>query len=161
MFSSAFSAYLLAAGCVPLLARAASLPAILPRASVPGQCNFSDGHETDFGYSDQSDAAGRSVCVGWGLGTPSCGPWTGEHLKDAISAVSQQLTQDGQFKSTKVGIWLATFDVFTTAFPNTDPIFFDHGFDDAQKSNVAGGAGALTYYYRDEKYSLTLNADHC
>lgn len=161
MFSIGLSASFLAAGCIPFLATAASLPATLPRSSVPTACDFPLGHENDFGYSDQSSASGRSTCVGWGLGTITCPPWTGQHLSDAISAVSQQLAQDGQFKGTTVGIWTATFSLFTTAFPNRDPIFFDHGFEDAQQSGVEGGAGAFDYYYMDNGNLLSLSADHC
>ena len=47
---------------------------------------------------------------------------------DAISALSDQLTKDDQFESTKFGRWTTTFNLLTTAFDDRNPIYFDHYF---------------------------------
>lgn len=154
---------ILIATCAPFLAAGASLPPSLKR-DIPQECQFPLGRENDFGYWDATqDAQSGTACVGFGLGTPACGPWSVQEQADAISAVSDQLKQDGQFKSTRFGRWIATFNLLTTAFDDRNPIYFDHYFQNAQcpDCKASDGAGALSYYYLRNGNMLTVEADGC
>lgn len=154
---------ILIATCAPFLATAASLPPTVKR-DTPIACQFPLGRENDFGYWDASaDAQSGQACVGYGLGTPPCGPWSVQDQGDAMNAVTQQLTKDGQFQSTTVGRWTATFNLLTTAFDDRNPIYFDHYFQNAQcpGCKAADGAGALSYYYLRNGNMLTVTASSC
>lgn len=160
LYNSLFAS-LLAASCTSLLATAASIPSTLDRRATPAACKFPVGRQNDYGYADQSDVSGHDTCVGWALGGPVCGPWSIEEKGHAMYAVTQQLTKDGQWESTNVGRWTASFNLLTTAFDDRNPVYFDHAFEEAQTSDVQGGAGAMTYYYMENGNALTLTTTSC
>ena len=161
MLSATLLAPLVVVGFAPLLASAASIPALLPRSSIPQACQFPVGRGNDYGYDDQSSVSGRSTCIGWALGAPTC-DWSVQQQIDAVNAFTQQIAKDGLFKTTTVGVWTAGFGIFTSAFPSRDTSYFDRDFEDAQLQSAANnGAGAMTWYYLDNGNLLVLQAAQC
>ncbi|KAL8947292.1 MAG: hypothetical protein Q9222_006409 [Ikaeria aurantiellina] len=159
-----------AAACLSLLATAASIPNTAPelgvRDSTPKACKLQLGKQGDFGYYDQSGAAGRDVCFGWGQGGAfqTCGkPWSKEEISDIMNCASQQLKKDGQWQSTTVGRWHAVFGAFTTAFPDPNPVFFDHGIQNVQTlgPETTTSIGNREYYYQDEQNFMMVSTLDC
>ncbi|KAL8708744.1 MAG: hypothetical protein Q9220_006386 [cf. Caloplaca sp. 1 TL-2023] len=163
IITSAFAAH-----CLFLLATAASIhspPSELRRRdSQPKACELQLGNQGEYGYWDQSGAAGRDVCFGWGQGGLSCGKaWSKDEINDIMSVASQQLAKDGQLKTSTVGRWTAVFGVFTTAFPDPDPVFFDHGIQNVQTlgPETKTSIGAKDWYYQDSQNFMMVSTFTC
>jgi hypothetical protein len=87
----------------------------------------------------------------------SCGggAWPDADYRDMVSAVSQQVTKDGQFTNSKAGRWMATFDLLTTAVPDRKAYFtyFQWGLNfGGQKTNKW-----TRYFFGYDKNYMTIS----
>lgn len=97
---------------------------------VPPTCTFGNIRTNQYYYRHYDlSATGKSgdACIGW-KNADCPNPWGALAQSYIKQSINQQITKDGQFKSTTVGNWLAGFDDFTTAFDDRDPRVFSGMF---------------------------------
>ncbi|KAL2066702.1 hypothetical protein VTL71DRAFT_2774 [Oculimacula yallundae] len=93
------------------------------RADTPPECSFLGPREGSFAYIQLTLAEGYTSCVGWSTSPYldcGAGPWAAQDYTDLYSAVQQQCAQDGTFKTSKVGRWIASFFLLNSAFSNRE-----------------------------------------
>ncbi|KAL8645018.1 MAG: hypothetical protein Q9226_007485 [Calogaya cf. arnoldii] len=112
-------------------------------------------------YIDNPTGDGNS-CFGFDNGSAiTCGgPYEQKEIDDIKKAVADQVTKDGQFKSSEAGEWTAYFQDFTSAFGDRDTSAFDKTLDSV---NVEGnsGAGELKYYWERNGNKLSVSRSGC
>lgn len=77
----------------------------------------------------------RNACIGMETFTQSPGPWSQAEYANIISAMNEQVTKDGLFKSSQVGCWVANFEKFTSAIPDRE------GYKEAFRWGLETGEG--------------------
>ena len=83
-----------------------------------------------------------------------------EKYDNIKQAVRDQVTKDGQWESSDVGEWTATFQLWTTAFEDRDTKAFDDTLDSISVEDNAGIA-ELTYYWQMNGNSLAVTRSGC
>ncbi|KAL8911240.1 MAG: hypothetical protein Q9172_007706 [Xanthocarpia lactea] len=94
-------------------------------------------------------------------GAITCGgPYEPEEIDNIKKAVREQVTKDGQWKSSQAGEWIATFNLLTTAMEDRDTSAFDKTLDAV---NVEGnsGAGEMRYYWQRKGDYITVSRSGC
>ncbi|KAI4208379.1 MAG: hypothetical protein LQ349_009742 [Xanthoria aureola] len=127
--------------------------------TTPAGCTFAG--RLGNAYIDNPTGDGDS-CFGFDNGGAiTCGgPYKPDEIANIKDAVREQATKDGQWKSTKKGDWIASFNLFTTAFEDRDTSAFDKTLDAV---NVDGnsGAGQMTYYWQRKGDYITVSRSSC
>ncbi|KAL8867881.1 MAG: hypothetical protein Q9174_005371 [Haloplaca sp. 1 TL-2023] len=127
----------------------------------PKGCGFA-GKRTSFSYIDNAAGDGEGESC-FGFTTPysgKCGVYSPEESDQIKQAVREQATKDGQWESTDVGDWTATFQTFTSAFEDRDTSGFDKTFDSVNVEDN-DGAGNLEYYWQRKGDYITVSKQTC
>ncbi|KAL8927093.1 MAG: hypothetical protein Q9172_001515 [Xanthocarpia lactea] len=124
-------------------------------------CTFDGKIGNSYINNPVGDGDGKS-CFGFpNGGAVTCGgPWSADEINNIKKAVKEQVTKDGQFKTSEAGEWTAGFSLFTTAFDDRDTSAFDKTLD---AINVEGnsGAGQMTYWWQRSNDYLSVTRDGC
>ncbi|KAL8853003.1 MAG: hypothetical protein Q9221_002151 [Calogaya cf. arnoldii] len=126
---------------------------------TPLGCKFSG--KIGNGYIENPTGDGKS-CFGYpNGGAITCGgPYEQKEIDDIRKAVADQVTKDGQFKSSEAGEWTAYFQDFTWAYDDRDTSAFDETLDSINvKDNTA--AGHLEYYWERNGNKLSVSRSGC
>lgn len=97
------------------------------RQAIPGLCQF-ETNRGSFTYMEFKGIIG-SACFGF-ANQDTCngdGSWPDPDWTHIQHSMGTQVTQDGRFRTSRVGAWNANFHLLTTAFSNRDTSLFSLG----------------------------------
>lgn len=122
----------------------------LTTTKVPYYCSFpaNEFYYLPFTYNN------RKACIGIDTFNESPGPWSPTEYQNIFSAMDQQVTKDGLWKTSQVGCWVANFEEFTSAVPDRE------GYASAfrwgvENGNGLKGAGFQRFYFQlDGQYTV-------
>ncbi|KAL8914729.1 MAG: hypothetical protein Q9171_000742 [Xanthocarpia ochracea] len=129
---------------------------------IPLGCQFAGRNGNAYIEHPIGDENSKS-CFGWDNGgAVSCGTrrYSIEEYDNIKQAVRDQVTKDGQWESSDVGEWTATFQLWTTAFEDRDTKAFDDTLDSISVDDNAGVA-ELTYYWQRNGNRLAVTRSGC